>query len=243
MPSIAATEPPGIVVAMSLEARSLRLRRPRDGDGSRRPRDRLAVAGPGPQRAAAAAERLVSEGAKWLLNIGVAGGLVPALRPGDLLVPEAIADGDDRFALLWPRAGLRTRVIAALSPHLRLHRGVLWTSAHALASTAAKQALAARAGAVAVDMESAAVARVAAHAGIPFVAIKAICDPVERCLPEAGLGLVLATGRVSVRGLIGVLARSPSTWRGLAATARDFSAARRTLAVAAPMILRTAALP
>jgi adenosylhomocysteine nucleosidase len=236
MPPNALAEPLGIVVAMSLEARSLLPKASSRSGPERVRRDRLAISGQGAERAAAATERLVAKGAKQLLNVGVAGGLVAGLRPGDLLVPEAVVDVGEPLDRLLPDGKLRRRLISTLRARMSVHGGVLATSPQPVLSTEDKRTLSARVGAAAVDMEAAAIARVAVQAGVPFAVIKSICDPQERCLPVALLALVQASGRLSVRGLLGVLARGPSAWRALAAPARDYAAARRTLAAAAPLV-------
>lgn len=226
-------EPLGIVVAMPLEARSLRPGRSRGGAGEPALRRCVVVSGVGPQRAAAAAERLVARGAGHLLSVGVAGALVPALSPGTLFVADAVVGADEPSVSFRADGLWHWRLLAGVRERVRVRRGVLATSARAVLSPAAKQALAARTGAAALDMEAAAVARVAARAGVPFAAIKAICDPLERCVPASALGLVRESGRLDVRALLGVLARGPSAWRALAAPARDYAAARRALAALA----------
>ncbi|HUH94521.1 MAG TPA: hypothetical protein VL742_15430 [Casimicrobiaceae bacterium] len=237
MPLTALAEPLGIVVAMSMEARSLCPMPSRRAGRTLVALDGLAISGLGAQRAAAAAERLVAGGARRLVNIGVAGGLLAGLRPGDLIVPEAIVDADEPSTTLLPDAALRERIVGALRSSLPVRGGVLATTAQPVLSSQAKQALWRRLLAAAVDLEAAAIARVAARLGVPFAAIKSICDPVERSVPSLTLGLVHASGRISVRAMLSVLARGPSAWRALAAPARDYAAARTSLAAVAPLLL------
>ena len=45
-----------------------------------------------PEGAEAAAEALVAAGATALLSFGLAGGLDPTLRPGDILIPDAVVE-------------------------------------------------------------------------------------------------------------------------------------------------------
>jgi hypothetical protein len=79
----------------------------------------------------------------------------------------------------------------------------------------AKRALGADTDAVAVDMESHVAARVAAAHGLPFVAIRAIADPVHRALPDAARGAVAPGGRTDVRAVMRSLAREPRQVVGL----------------------------
>ncbi len=71
-----------------------------------------------------------------------------------------------------------------------------------LASVADKAAAHSTSGAVAVDMESHAIAAVAASADVPFVAIRAIADPAGRPLPRAVLGSIGPGGRPRVGHVI-----------------------------------------
>ncbi|MCH8952346.1 MAG: hypothetical protein IID49_09510, partial [Proteobacteria bacterium] len=58
------------------------------------PRIAIAVSGARPDRAEAEARRLVAGGCRVLLSWGVAGGLDPALRPGELVIPAEIVAED-----------------------------------------------------------------------------------------------------------------------------------------------------
>jgi len=52
-------------------------------------------------------------------------------------------------------------------------------------------------GAVAVDMESAAVAAVAQERALPFLAVRAIADPADMALPSAVMRAADAHGRIN----------------------------------------------
>lgn len=194
----------------------------------------LIVSGIGQRRAGAAAERLAAGGARVLLSWGVAGGLAPGLRPGDLVIPERIAHADGETLA---DARLRGRLADSCPDGMATHGGALWSGGDAVLSPAAKRALAQRSNAVAVDMESAAVAAVAGRAGLPFVAVKAVCDPAERDVPPAALKMMTGDGRFNVPGLLAAVFGGPATWRDLIALGRDFAAARETLAAIAPRLL------
>lgn len=184
----------------------------------------------GPARAAAAADRLIARGARALLSWGTAGGLSPTLRPGDIMIPDKIATGSGETAVADPGwLACATRELAAGAP---VTSGTLWSSRLPVASVDEKRALAEQAMA-AVDMECGAVAAAAARAGIPFLAIKAVCDPADRALPTALLGLIDAEGRFRPRGLPGMIRGGLPTWRAAAALRGDFAAALAALQLAA----------
>ena len=80
-------------------------------------------------------------------------------------------------------------------------------------------------GVQALDMETYHVAKTVSRYGLPFLAVRAILDPVEMRLPE-GLDTLHEEGRVSVaRGLGYVVSHPSEVWRlsglGLKARAAD----------------------
>lgn len=188
-------------------------------------------AGIGAEHAATAAQRLLDDGVAALLSWGMAGGLDPVLRPGDLVVCERLASVRDAMAI---DAHLRNTLLHALdAAGMRVSTGVLWCHARAVTSVRDKRQLAIMHAAGIVDMESVAVARVADSAGVPFAAIKAICDPAQRALPEDVVRFVNQDGALHVAGLLAALSRGPGVWRPLWQMHRDYRAACRSLQRAA----------
>jgi nucleoside phosphorylase len=106
--------------------------------------------------------------------------LSPDLRPGALLVAREVRDEDSGAPP--PDAAWVARV-------LRLggaEAGTVLSTARILGSTAAKAAARARLagdGPAAVDLESAAFARVAAARRAPYVVLRAVCDTAREELP------------------------------------------------------------
>ena len=189
----------GIVTGLNAEARILR-RIPNLAP------ERLACAGASTARARAAAERLAAAGATGLLSFGVAGGLTPELPPGSLVLAEAVVeDGEPRAA----SAGWHAAVLAVAGPGLALRAGTLAGSDRPLTSAADKARLHRTSGALAVDMESHAVAAVAAARGLPFLALRAVADPADRSIPAAALGAIGPDGRSRLGPVLAGLARRP----------------------------------
>lgn len=226
---------PALIVALPAEARSIGAARARVGDCVRHGGGWLAVSGIGPVHAARAAQRALACGATTLANWGVAGALDPGLVPGDVLVPDRIRSAGDAGGFT-PDPDACAALIHACGGRLRLGRGTLWSAAAPVATRAEKRALAASSGALAVDMEAAAIAAVARGAGVPFVAVKVICDPVTREVPpRVARALDGADGGVSLRMLFAIAGGGPATWRAVRELARDFALARRALATAAAL--------
>ncbi len=197
----------GIVVGLAAEARIAR------GLGGM-----VEVGGGGTEGALAAAQRLAGRGAHALLSFGLAGGLSPGMEAGGVIVPVAVMSDGEAWA-----------TDPALAALLGKPAGTLLATAEIIATRAAKEAAWRRTGAVAVDMESGAVARVASRCRIPFAVLRAVCDPAGRTLPPAALDALDAGGRVRPLALLGSLARHPGQVAGLLALAREAGQARRAL--------------
>jgi adenosylhomocysteine nucleosidase len=164
----------GFVAALGVECASLLARAPRPGTWL------VVQSGPGAQRAASAAARAIAGGAGALVSWGLAGGLHARLAPGTVVAPRRVLE---QGGAAWPSdAAWRSR-LAGAAEGLVFDYGDLLSVPAALESPAQKRAAAVATGAVAVDMESAAIAAVAARARVPFVALRVIVDAVDDALP------------------------------------------------------------
>jgi hopanoid-associated phosphorylase len=177
----------GIVVGIEMEADCLRPAFPAAAPPL------IAISGANSARAGAAAQALVEEGAQYLLSFGLAGGLDPRRRPGTLVVASSVIAPDSRrFAC---DAGWRKRLIGAGRDGPPLLIAELAGSDAPVAGPPDKRRLFETTRAAAVDMESHVVAAVAARAGLPFLAVRAIADPADRTIPRAALAGVAPDGR------------------------------------------------
>jgi adenosylhomocysteine nucleosidase len=166
-----------------------------------------------------AAERLVRNGVNALVSFGVAGGLDPAQRPGALVVPQEVLTDGHRLSTdpdLCRRLGGAAELLILGADRV-------------VASAAAKIALFRTTRAVAVDLESGAVALVASRHRIPFAVLRAICDPAERDLPPAALIAPDRHGGIALARIIGSVFTQPKQLPSLPALAADAMAARRAL--------------
>jgi len=192
----------GVIAALPGEARSLRKSNAYWG-GSR---PEVVLSGVGPRAAGRAAEKLAWAGAAGLVSFGYAGALNPALKSGTLILPDEIIDAEgNRHAT--DRDWLRG-LGAAIAPNVPVITGPLLSVKRMLASAEDKRAAHVETGAVAVDMESAAIAVVAARHGLPFIAVRAVLDEAAQTLPSAVLASVDETGSVGLgRLMLALLAR------------------------------------
>jgi hopanoid-associated phosphorylase len=185
------------------------------------------VAGMGPERARAAAGQLVGMGARALVSWGTCGALDRAFTTGTAVVPCcSVSDGEslpcDR---VWHAA-----VVDALGrTSIHLSTGPVLSVPAPVASPLEKQRLGEAFGAVAVDMESHAVAAVAAAAGLPFLVLRTVVDRLDRGLPAAALAAIQPDGRVDLRRLVEALARRPQDVLAMIGVGMAFRIACRTL--------------
>ena len=221
----------GVVAALAVEARTLgRAVRRRDGLSSLPDGALLAVGGMGGVLAASAARRLAEAGAVGLLSFGFAGGLDPELNAGALVCPvEVISGSGARFAA---STDWRERLRATTAARQPLVAGALLTRAAPIDSVADKAVAFRETGAIAVDMESFAVAEVAAALGLPFMALRVIVDTATDVLPQSVLGASRG-GNLSMRRLLGGLALAPWECLALIRLAQRYRAATRSLAAVA----------
>jgi hypothetical protein len=169
-----AARPIVFVAALETECASLRRR------AAAGARWRVEQCGPGHERAEAAAARALASGAELCVAWGLAGALDATVGPGAVVAPRRILFASEPALTVDER---RHAALATLAGEFELSTGDLLTSAAVLESPAAKHAAARASGAVAVDMESAAIATAAARAGVPFVALRVVVDGVEDALP------------------------------------------------------------
>jgi len=167
--------------------------------------------------------RAMAAGCGGLISFGVAGGLVPDLKPGTCIIGSAILDeeGERATDARWASRLMKIIPDAVHGPIV----GVREPIAHA----SAKRDLHKQTGAIAVDMESHVVARAAARHGVPLAAIRVVVDPVERTIPRSALAGARADGTIDPLAVIRSLIRYPRDLAGLIRMSLDARAARATL--------------
>lgn len=195
----------GVIVAMAWEAHCLGHRESPVGSASLGADADLHVSGIGKDRARRAAEALVEAGATGLLSCGVAGGLDPDLTPGAVVLADTVIDAS---GTPWPTDHEWRETFAQRAAPAR--QGAVFCSDAPVADSTEKAGLYARYRACAVDMESAAIARVAAHHGLPFAVLRVIVDPAWLSIPPSVLHTLDGGGEVRTARLVRGLLRHPS---------------------------------
>ena len=190
----------------------------------------VSVSGIGCAAAARAALGLIESGARALVSWGMAGGLDPSLAAGAVCLPSEVIGADGASFIT---AGYwREPLAALLAARLPVAGGKLLTSERAIDTVAAKQAAYRKTGAVAVDMESTAIAQMAVTHGLPFIAVRVIVDTAGDTVPRAVVA-ASAAGQVQIGRLICGLLLSPTDIAPLVRLARRYRIANRSLIVVA----------
>ena len=181
----------------------------------------LVANGAGPRAAAAGIRGVLARyEASGLVSTGFAGALDPTLDVGQVLVADAVLYRERRYpGWLPPVRPATVRV------------GSFMTVSEIVRTARTKRELWAR-GCHAVDMESGAVAAVAAERGLPFCCIRAISDSARRDLPLDFQRALRRDGSLSAGSLLRQAVPRPRAWPGLLGLWRASRLAAQSLAEA-----------
>ncbi|MDF1522155.1 MAG: 5'-methylthioadenosine/adenosylhomocysteine nucleosidase [Trueperaceae bacterium] len=189
----------------------------------------LVTCGIGKVQAAALTQTLLAHGAAAVLFTGVAGGVDPSLRVGDLVVADRAVQHDvdvtalgyargevPGHPLTWPAdADLTARVREAAealagAEGLRVVVGTVASGDRFVADPVDVARLRATFGAACAEMEGAAVAQVCAAWGVPWAIVRSVSDTADhdahvdfRAFTEVAAGRAVAVVRRTLVGLAG----------------------------------------
>lgn len=171
-----------------------------------------------------------------VLCAGFSGALQERCQVGDIILATEVTDAaGNRWPTTWPAE------LPAGEWRPPVQRGRLLCVPTLLGGPADKQSLGVKHDAVAVDMESAVVARRCSAMSVPFGCVRTISDAMDTPLSPRLVSL-LSRGQVSPWRLLAALAGSPRLALELPALARRTRFAARQLAVALGELL-TLTLP
>ncbi|TXK96277.1 phosphorylase [Methylococcaceae bacterium HT1] len=231
----------GILVALPEELHTLTKSKIKQGDCLAVSENTLiTLSGAGPKNATHAAQNLLSHGATQLISWGCAGALSPHLKAGHLLIPNCILAKDN--TLLTTHQPWSQQVIELLDKSIKYDTSCLLESDTIISLAEDKARQYELTQATAVDMETAALARIANQAQIPFIAIRSIVDSAQLDLPEAINYAMNDAGGISISKLMLYLVRHPGNLPRLINTALCFNKASKTLkhlALQLPQITQT----
>ncbi|WP_411727923.1 phosphorylase [Methyloglobulus sp.] len=193
--------------------------------------------GAGAENACAASELLVRHGALCLISWGCAAALVESLRPGELVLANSCIDAD-HLAFDLNNEDWLIHVKDCLSKRLtvRTYTGKLAESKAIVASSHDKAQIGSATGAIALDMESAVIARVAQAHDLPFLSIRAIADPLNMDLPKAVSHALNDQGEIILSKLLFYLLLHLTELPSLLRLGLHFRAAKKTLKLVAKQL-------
>lgn len=209
----------GIVTGLPAETRAAHRGR---GD-----RIRVLCSNASTARAEIHARSLIDRGAAALLSFGTAGGLRSGLRAGTVVIATAIvSSAGDEFEIDGEWAA---RLDNALTPSLDTVQAPIAGAENPVADAPAKAALGRFSKAAAVDMESHAVARICASAGLPAMALRVIADPADRGLPPSLVAALSTEDGSLVQRVLVEASRRPGDLPALIRLSVDYRRALRSL--------------
>lgn len=221
----------GIIVALPNEISSLTQIKINKGDCVYiNDRTLLAFSGTGPKNASQASQLLINRGAKRLISWGCAAALKTSLKPGDLVMPKTLVTENQQqlsITIAW-----LNNVVDYLSP-LKPNTGSLAESSSIVTESKEKKAIYKQSSAIAMDMESIAVAKTAVENNLPVLVIRTIADPATMSLPKAVSYAFNNQGDVVLGKLLWFLLVHPIELPALIRLGLNFNAAKNKLKLVA----------
>ena len=160
------------------------------------------------------------------MSFGVAGGLSEALPAGTIVLATAVVDGEQTHKV---DQDWLSRLSLALTDGCDFVIGEITGTDTFVPSPKKKQELRNITGALACDMESHAVARVAVLNDLPFAVVRVIADPHDRVAPDWVFRCLTISGEIKYFRVFLEAFRRPSTWRDLISLSRDSKKAFNSL--------------
>ncbi len=173
----------------------------------------LATSGPGAAAAANACRMLLDvHRPQWLISAGFCGGLQPELRRNDIVAATEFVDRPELAAVLADALS-KAATAGIPTPH---HQGRIAGVPRIVARSVDKRSLGESTGALACEMESAAVVEVCAERAKPCLVLRVVSDPVDEDLPPDLEPLMSAKSTARTLGaVVGALWRRPASAKDL----------------------------
>jgi len=187
----------------------------------------IAYSGTGAKNAQSAAKLLIETGATGLISWGCAAALIPELNSGDLILPKQLVSHQQQILQVNER--WLKQLQNTLKPEIESYEGQLAESLEMVTTQAAKQQLQQQTTAIAVDMESVAMAEVATKNNLPFLVIRTIADTVFMDLPQAISYALDEQGQVQLSRLLFFILTHPQEIPALIKLGLHFNKAQNKL--------------
>jgi adenosylhomocysteine nucleosidase len=141
-----------------------------------------------------------------VISFGLAGGLDPALSPGDLLIADEIVAGTKSWRA---NPDFSATLQSKLSANEKILRGRFAGADAVVMTPQSKTTLRNATNASVVDTETHIVAEFAERAKLPWGALRAVCDPASRALPPLATQGLKPDGGIDFAATLKSLARDP----------------------------------
>lgn len=217
----------GIIIPLIQEASVFKIKK-RD---TRRPVEisenlLIYVSGVGIKNATNAVEVLAPK-VSHLISWGTAAGLSRHLKPGDLLLPDLIIDKNK--VEFKTDSSFKNKLIELISNDLSYESGLLCESTNILKEAKEKEAFGEKYNAMACDMESAVIAKLADQKGISFNALRVISDDYSTPIPKSVYSSINKNGDFSIRKFLFQVLLSPKDIIQIIRLGKNFSKAKKTM--------------
>jgi hopanoid-associated phosphorylase len=170
-----------------------------------------------------------------VISFGLAGGLDHALRPGDVVIADAVVSAAGRHETHGRLS--ETLAEGAAAKGCKVAPGaVVGVDAPAMNPRAKISLREQTGGACAVDMESHLAAQFADARGLPFAVVRAVSDPAGRALPPVAAKALTPEGDVDGKIVARELLRAPHQIGGLILAGLDSRAAFKSLGRCGPLL-------
>jgi hopanoid-associated phosphorylase len=221
----------GIIVALPNEISSLTSKKVNKGDCIFiNDNTVITCSGTGPENAAKASQRLIDKGAKKLISWGCAAALKANLHSGDLVIPQTLlTERHEELTIASPWLNDVLDQLSSLNPFT----GSLVESSSIVAESLNKKSIHQQTRAIAVDMESIAIVKIAIQNSLPVLVIRCIADPLNMNLPKAVSYALNDQGDVILVKLLWFLLTHPNELPGLIKLGLHFKAAKNKLKLVA----------
>ncbi|MDD5204184.1 MAG: hypothetical protein PHS17_02115 [Desulfobacterales bacterium] len=188
--------------------------------------------GVGIEKGLEGARRLVREGVHALVSVGVASGLRHDLETGDLIVgTRVIEERNKEQSESWESSPACSKPAyeALLGGGIPAKEGPIVSVLSPVSTPKEKAELYRRSHALVSDMESSSIARAAAEADLPFLAVRVVIDPPQRKVDPDLSSCLDQHGRICFPVLWRNLCRKPSLFPELLVMSRDLAVALQAL--------------
>ena len=183
----------------------------------------VAESGMGFARARKATRALIdAHSPRWVLSCGFSGALQPDMKLGHIVMANEIVD----------QHGQHVDINLSLPSDEEhgLYVGRILTADELVRTVADKQALHEQYQAIAVDMESLAVAQVAGESKTGFMAVRVISDDMSADLPPEVLSIIGDTGAVRLGAALTSIVKRPESFKDMLHLRANAQSAARSLA-------------